>query len=140
MKPRPIVRCLALIAVLAFTHALPAADSAPATPRPAATAEPTTFLIVLHLAPKYHDANAWTDAANAIVGAHFARLQEANTRGQVILAGRTLEPHDRTIGLVVFTATDEAAARKFMDEDPCIVAGIMSGTLHPYAVALLRKS
>ena len=55
---------------------------------------------------------------SAAVGRHFAYLQAAAERGQVILAGRTAEPLDRTFGLVVFEAADEAAARTFMAADP----------------------
>ena len=56
------------------------------------------------------------------------------------MAGRTAEPLDQTQGLVVFTAADEAAAREFMNTDPCVVAGVMTATLHPYDLALLRKN
>jgi hypothetical protein len=43
-------------------------------------------------------------------------------------------PQD-TIGLAIFYAPDEARARDFMNSDPCVAAGIMTATLHPYAVA-----
>ena len=33
----------------------------------------------------------------------------------------------------------KAAARAFMEADPAVVSGQMTATLHPYAVALLRK-
>ena len=59
--------------------------------------------------------------------------------GQVIFAGKTTEPLDTTFGLVVFEAESEAAARQFMESDPAVVAGVMSATLHPYALALQRK-
>jgi uncharacterized protein len=36
-------------------------------------------------------------------------------------------------------AEDEAAARQFMESDPAVVTGLMSATLHPYALALERK-
>lgn len=42
-------------------------------------------------------------------------------------------------GLLIFEAEHEAAARTFMEVDPAVVAGVMSATLHPYLVALLRK-
>jgi len=43
------------------------------------------------------------------------------------------------MGLVIFTAPDETAAREFMNADPCVVAGVMTATLHPYGLALLAK-
>lgn len=116
------------------------AEPSPARPTIAEAAKPKTFLIVLRLTPKYHDQKAWTDADNAIVNDHFKRLKEGFAAGQVILAGRTQETPDKTQGLIIFTAVDEAAARDFMNADPCIVAGIMTGTLHPYAISLLKKT
>jgi uncharacterized protein YciI len=55
------------------------------------------------------------------------------------MAGRTEEPLDKTFGLVVFVAPSEEAATEFMNTDPVIAAGVMTATLHPYSVALLRK-
>ena len=97
------------------------------------------YLYVLRLVPRLHDESACTDADNAAVSRHFAQLEEATASGRVILAGRTLEPGDRTFGLVIFEAPDEAGARLFMQSDPAVVAGVMTATLHPYAVALQRK-
>jgi uncharacterized protein YciI len=58
----------------------------------------------------------------------------------LILAGRTSEPGDKTFGIAIFEANDEAAARKFMESDPAVVAGLMTAELHPFAVALERKT
>ena len=68
------------------------------------------------------------------------RLQEAIKSGQLILAGRTNEPGDKTFGIAIFTAKDEESARKFMQEDPAVVAGIMTAELHPFMLALERKN
>jgi uncharacterized protein YciI len=117
----------------------------PANPRPTAPATtpvppaPKYFLIVLKLVPRLHDEKAWTDADRASVGAHFNRLKAGVAAGQVLLAGRTEEPLDRTFGLIVFTAANEAAAREYMNGDPCVVAGTMTGELHPYGLALRAK-
>lgn len=112
----------------------------PKTPAPAATpTAPKHFLIVLKLVPRLHDEKAWTEADRAAVGAHFNRLKAGVAAGQVLLAGRTEEPLDRTFGLIVFTAADETAARAYMNGDPCIVAGTMTGELHPYGLALMAK-
>lgn len=116
------------------------APAAPATPPPAKAPALKTYLIVLRPAARLHDEKAWTDADKAATGAHFQRLKAATESRQVILAGRTNESLDKTMGLVVFTATDEAAAREFMNADPCVAAGVMTATLHPYDLALLRKN
>jgi len=91
------------------------------------------------LPPRLHEKSAWTDAENKAVGQHFARLAKATEGGQVILAGRTTEPLEKTFGLVIFEAESEETAKLFMESDPAVVAGVMTATLHPYAVALLRK-
>ena len=59
--------------------------------------------------------------------------------GELILAGRTSEPGDKTFGVAIFEAKDEAAARLFMESDAAVVAGLMTAELHPFAVALQRQ-
>jgi len=134
---------LLLLLALSFIVLGVRAEEAPAAKAPAPALSKAeglkTFLIVLRLPPRLHDEKAWTEADNAAVGAHFQRLKAATEARQVILAGRTHESGDKTMGLVVFTATDEAAAREFMNGDPCVAAGVMTATLHPYDLALLRK-
>jgi len=85
-----------------------------------------------------HAETAWTDADNAAVRAHFVRLQSAAQKGEVVLAGRTQEPGDRTLGLVIFKAADATAAATFMREDPAVVNGVMEMEVRPYSLALLR--
>ncbi|HET7204034.1 MAG TPA: YciI family protein [Steroidobacteraceae bacterium] len=97
------------------------------------------FLYVLRLVPRLHDDAAWTDEDTAAVSRHFEHLKQATAAGKVILAGRTREPGDRTFGLVIFEAADEDEAQRFMGSDPAVVAGVMTATLHPYAVALQRQ-
>jgi uncharacterized protein len=97
------------------------------------------FVYRLQLAPQFHEEAAWTDNENAVVARHFEYLAQAAKSGQVILAGRTTEPLDETFGLVIFEADSEAAAAEFMRSDPAVQAGLMTATLHPYAVALQRE-
>lgn len=101
--------------------------------------KPRTFVYVLKPVTRLHDDNAWTDADNATIGRHFNHLKAATERGQIVLAGRTLEPGDKTFGLVIFEAADEPAARAFMLSDPAVVEKIMMAELHPYAIALQRQ-
>ncbi|HEY5551998.1 MAG TPA: YciI family protein [Opitutaceae bacterium] len=125
-----------VFAVLAMSTSLLAADEATAAaPAPA----PKHFLIILRPAPRLHNEAAWTEADNAATYAHFKRLQEAAAVGKVILAGKTDEPLDVTIGLVVIRAADEAEARAFMEGDPCVEAGVMTAELRPYGLAILGK-
>lgn len=131
----PLCRILTVLFALATGVASFAADTPANAPPPPA---PSTWLMVLRLPPRLHDEKVWTDAERQTVSAHFQRLKEATERGQVILAGRTEESLDKTMGLVVFTAPGEAAAREFMNGDPCVMAGVMTATLHPYGLALLK--
>ena len=103
-------------------------------------AKPKQFIYVLHLVPRLYDDKAWTKEDEAAVERHFNRFKEATKSGQLILAGRTPEPGDKTFGIAIFEANDEAAARKFMETDPAVTAGVMTAELHPFAVALERKS
>jgi uncharacterized protein YciI len=126
--------CLALlIPTAAFAADAPVAAVAPPPPKP------KHFLIVLRLPERLHDQKAWTKEDSAAVGAHFQRLKAAVAEGKVLLAGRTEEPLDRTMGLIILAAPDEAAAREFMNGDPCVAAGVMTATLHPYGLALMAK-
>lgn len=101
--------------------------------------KPQQFVYVLRVAPKYHDEATWKEPERKAVGQHFARLAQATKDGKVILAGRSTEPLAHTFGLVIFEGENEAEARAFMEADPAVQAGLMTATLHPYSVALLRK-
>jgi len=94
------------------------------------------FIYVLRLVPRLYDDKNWTKEDNAVLERHFARFQEASKSGQLILAGRTKEPGDKTFGIAIFKASDEAAARAFMEADPTVAARLMTAELHPFAVAL----
>jgi len=105
-----------------------------------APAKPKQFIYVLRLVPRLHaDAN-WTAEDNAVLGRHFKRFQEAIASGQLILAGRTMESGEKTFGIAIFEAADEAAARAFMEGDPAVSGGLMTAELHPFAVALQRRN
>jgi len=102
--------------------------------------KPKQFIYVLHLARRLYDDKVWTPEDKAAVDRHLANFKAAVQSGQLILAGRTKEPGDKTFGIAIFEAADEAAARKFMEADPAVVAGVMTAELHPFAVVLERKN
>ena len=102
--------------------------------------KPKQFIYVLRLVPRLHADSAWTKEDKAVLERHFVRFQDAAKSGQLILAGRTSEPGDKTLGIAIFEAPDEDAARKFVQEDPAVVGGLMTAELHPFAVALRRKN
>jgi uncharacterized protein YciI len=101
--------------------------------------KPKQFIYVLRLVPRLYDDKAWTKEDNMAVDRHFARFKHAMEKGELILAGRTAEPGDKTFGIAIFQAPNDNAAREFMESDPAVVAGVMTAELHPFAVALERK-
>jgi uncharacterized protein len=79
-----------------------------------------------------------TDEEAATVSRHFAHLQELAEKGVMILVGRTQNADENTIGLAIFEAEDETAATNIMLSDPAIIEGVMTATLYPYKIALMR--
>lgn len=124
---------IALFAAVALSPFAALAADAPAKPAV------KQYLYVLRLPAAMQTEAAWTDKHKAIAGQHFMRLQKAAAEGQVIIGGRTSEPLDKTFGIVIFEAADDAAAKAFMEADPAVKEGLMTATLHPYSVAMQRK-
>ncbi len=102
--------------------------------------KPKQFIYVLHLVPRLHSDSNWTKEDNTVLERHLSRFKEAIKSGQLILAGRTQEPGDRTFGIAIFEAADEAAARAFTEADPAVASGLMTAELHPFNVVLQRKN
>ena len=123
---------ISLVCVATVVQLLPAQ-----TPE---TGKPKQFIYVLRLVPRLYADTVWTEEDKTALDRHFTRFKHAVETGELILAGRTREPGDKTFGIAVFEAADEAAARKFMESDPAVVAGLMTAELHPFAIALQRKN
>lgn len=117
-----------------MSHSSDAQNPEPGKPTPEPV-KPREFIYVLKLVPRLHDSKNWTKADNAALEQHAVRFEQATKSGQLILAGRTKETGDRTFGIVIFRAPDEAAATAFMEADPTVSAGLMTAELHPFAVA-----
>ena len=118
----------------------PAAEPKAKTPKAPKPVKPKQFIYVLHLVPRLHSDSAWTKEDEAVLGRHLDRFKEAINTGQLILAGRTPEPGEKTFGIAIFEAADETAARAFMENDPAVAAGLMTAELHPFAVVLEHKN
>lgn len=84
------------------------------------------------------DPDAWTEEDSRIAERHFAYLKQATEEGIVILAGRS--PDGVGPAIVVFEASSENQARRFMENDPFIASGLMRARLHPFRAALVRDS
>jgi uncharacterized protein YciI len=132
MKNRCWLLFISVVCILAIGQSLNAQESK--------AGKPKQFIYVLRLVPRLYSDSAWTNEDSAVLKRHFVRFQEVAKSGQLILAGRTSEPGDKTFGIAVFEAADEDAAKKFMQEDPVVAAGLMTAELHPFAVALQGKN
>jgi uncharacterized protein YciI len=73
------------------------------------------------------------------VSRHFAYFQDLTEKGIMILMGRTQNNDESTFGIAVFETEDESAARQIMENDPAVLGGVMTATLYPYKIALMRK-
>jgi uncharacterized protein YciI len=129
------MKTIASLVLLATLIALPAT----AEENPPANAAMPQYLYVLHLVPRLREEKAWTPADQAVGERHFAYIKQAAAAGRLILAGRTQEPLDKTFGIAVFEAENDAAARGFMQADPAVAEGIMTAELHPYRIAAQRR-
>ena len=98
------------------------------------------FLYLLKLRKDLLKDTNWTKNDNHLVEQHFLRLQTDTLAGKVILAGRTLNEDPSSFGLVIFEAESEVAAHEYMITDPAVQEGVMTATLFPYSVALLKKN
>ena len=86
--------------------------------------------------PREDFAATMTDEERAVWSVHFERFERMLAEGSLILVGPTLGTAN--MGIAIFEAPDEAAARKVMDEDPVIAGGFARGELRPFRVSLMR--
>ena len=68
---------------------------------------------------------------------HFVYLQGLLAHGSLKLAGRTLTSGPETMGIAVFEAEDEDAARAIMAADPAVSEGMMTAEVFPFRIALM---
>lgn len=72
-----------------------------------------------------------------IIGRHFNYMKQGVSEGWITLVGRTQEAED-PMGLVIFEAPSEGAARAALEIDPAVVAGLFSFELRSYGIGLLK--
>lgn len=101
--------------------------------------EKKQFIYVLKLIPPLLNKDNWTDREEKIVDKHFDRLQKLLEQGKLILDGKTAGIDEKTFGIVILEVESDEEAKAIMENDPCVVEGIMTAELYPYKVALIRK-
>ena len=107
--------------VCAVSHSLDAQTPEPGKPTPE-PGKQKEFIYVQRLVQHSYNGEKWTKEDKATSDQHFVRLLEATKSGQLILAGRTQEPGEKTFGIAIFRAADEAAARAYIKTDTLISA------------------
>ena len=80
-----------------------------------------------------------TPEEEALVSEHFVYLRELTGKGIVLLAGRTLNTDATAFGIIIFTASSEREARRIMEEDPAVKAGVFRAQLFPFRIALVSE-
>lgn len=96
------------------------------------------FIYVLKLIPRLCEKDNWTEYETKIVDSHFQYLSHMLEEGKLILAGKTEGLDENAFGIVIFEAISHNEALEMMNHDPGVAQGIMSATLYPYSVALMR--
>ena len=76
-----------------------------------------------------------TEREQEVVAEHVAHVSRLADEGTIFLIGRTQTTTPKTMGFAMFWAEDEYDATAFMNSDPAIVNGVMTGELFPYKVA-----
>lgn len=92
------------------------------------------YIYVLKLCERLYDDASWTDEDNIAVERHFHRIKEDYEKGKIIHVGRTTDPKNDGFGLVVFQADDLEEANQYMENDPAIIGGQMTGKVFEYKV------
>jgi len=95
-----------------------------------------TYIYILKLSSRLYQSDAWTSFDNQCIQDHFERLKSDFEQGIVIHAGRTEDPNEHGFGVVIFKAHDFGQAIQYMQNDPAIIHGLMSGKCQPYRVAI----
>jgi uncharacterized protein len=76
-----------------------------------------------------------TEEERAVFERHGEWLEAQYAEGRVRFAGRC---YDGPFGLVVLEADGEDDARRLMEEDPSVRAGVQSAELYPFKTFLAR--
>jgi uncharacterized protein YciI len=67
--------------------------------------------------------------------AHLALARDANSRGDLVLAGALAEPPDRAV--LVWRADDRSVVERFAEDDPYVRQGLVtSWTIRPWTLVI----
>ncbi len=97
------------------------------------------YIYKLILEDRLFNEENWTEEDEKIVSDHFNNLLNLKKQNRLVLAGKTDGLDTNTYGIVIFTAESDEEAKTFMENDPAVKQGIMTGYLQRYNVALISE-
>ncbi|SRR6266496_1774179 len=74
-----------------------------------------------------------------LVDKHFKRLQALTQQGVCIFSGHSLNTDETAFGIIVVRVDSESVARKIIDDDDLVKAGLVQGTVLPFQVVTSEK-
>lgn len=77
-----------------------------------------------------------TQVESEIMSEHFLYLKELMDEKKLVLAGPVTSGE---FGVVIFEAEDESEANSIMQNDPAVIKNVVSPTLYPFRISLLRN-
>jgi uncharacterized protein YciI len=79
--------------------------------------------------------NTATQEDWAVMSEHFMYLQDKLEKGKLLLAGPC---EDAAFGIAIFYASSDEEAQEFLNNDPAIIKGVMTGEVHRYRLSLFK--
>lgn len=77
-----------------------------------------------------------SEQEEALMKGHANYFQKLVADGVVFVAGPVL---DDQYGMAVFNSPDKPTVEAFLNQDPCIVAGIMDVHMHPFRLSMMGR-
>lgn len=97
-----------------------------------------TFIYKIQLIQRLWDEKNWTKEDELTIEKHFQRIKKDFEIGKIIHVGKTLIENQNGYGLGIFECENEEKAIRYMNEDPAIKEGIMTGSCLAYKVVFQK--
>jgi len=89
--------------------------------------------LIMYLPPRANFTENITPEETTVIERHFEYLKGKLAEGALILAGRA---EDARFGIAIIRAKSETEGREIMENDPAVAAGVFTGELLPFRLAL----
>ncbi|MGE0174698.1 MAG: YciI family protein [Oligoflexales bacterium] len=98
------------------------------------------YVYKLALQPRYYDFSTWDEKVQETFKRHAEYLHKGVTTGKVHVVGRSDQEPKKNYGIVIFEDASEQEAKQFMNDDPCIVGGVMTAELAPFKLLMVSNA